>query len=414
MSRSNAPEFEATRRICVATFNRADYAPLRALLAELADRPGVDTRVVVSGAHLAPQFGRTIDLVAADGWNIDARVEMLLASDTSVGMGKSFALGVSGLADAIDRIAPDVLLVLGDRYEALAAAVAALLLRVPLAHVAGGQVTSGVIDDSVRHAISKLAHLHFTSAEAFRRRLVQLGEDPERIWTVGSLGLDNILKTPRMDRDELERELGVRLHQPLLLVTYHPAPPAGASAEEGIEALLKALDSFPDATVLFTHPNPDAGGRAVAAAIDSWVTARGDRARAVQSLGAVRYPSVLAHTDVVVGNSSSGLIEASALGVPSVNIGIRQEGRPRAASVIDVPEDTQAMATAISKALSPEFRDALPAGRSPFGDGNAAARISNVLTTVDLSGIFLKHFSDLPDAAIDAALLDQPARASQP
>lgn len=399
------------RRVCVMTFNRADYAPLRPLLLALDGRDDIDLSVVVSGAHLAPQFGMSADDVVADGWRIDARIEMLVASDTNVGMAKSFALGVSGFVDALERIAPAVVVLLGDRYEALAAAVAAFLLRIPIAHIAGGQVTSGVIDDSMRHAVSKLALLHFTATAAFRRRLIQLGEAPERVHAVGALGVDNVLRAPALPRVELEWDLRLRLRSPVLVVTYHPAPHEGVTAAQGIAALLAALDRFPAATVVFTRPNPDAGADAITTAIAAWVAQHEDRARCCAALGARIYPSLLAHADVAVGNTSSGLIEAPALGVPTVNVGVRQDGRPRAPSVLDAREDPGEVAAAITTALSPQFRSAIRDAGSPYGDGHAAARIAAVLATVDLVALLPKRFLDLPADAWDATAGDAAAEA---
>jgi UDP-hydrolysing UDP-N-acetyl-D-glucosamine 2-epimerase len=382
-------------RVCVLTLNRADYAPLRPLLVELSARPEIEPCVVVSGAHLSPRFGMTVDEVVADGWNIVGRIETLLASDSGVGMSKSFALGVAAFADTLDRIDPAIVVVLGDRYEALAAAVACHLQGIPLAHIGGGQITSGVIDDSIRHALTKVAHLHFTSTEEFRGRIIQLGEAPERVFNVGALGLDNVLRGPSLSKVELEWDLQVRLQAPVLLVTYHPAPHDGVSVGEGIDALLKALQRFADATVIFTEPNPDAGGRAISAAIDEWVKLYAGRAHRFGTLGARVYPSLLAQADAVVGNSSSGLIEAPALGVPTVNVGVRQDGRPRAPSVRDVVEDADAIANAIRTVLSPRFRDAMGHVTSPFGDGRAAGRIAEVLAHSDLRALHPKAFHDL-------------------
>lgn len=384
------------RRICVMTFNRADYTPLRPLLTALDRHPGVELSVMLSGAHLAPHFGTAADVVA-DGWPVTARVEMLVASDTRVGMGKSFALGVAGFVDALARDDPAVVVILGDRYEALAAAVAALLLDIPIAHIAGGQVTTGVVDDSIRHAITKLALLHFTSTARSRRRVVQLGEAPERVHAVGALGVDNALRACADAPEELQ--LVPPLRHPYLLVTYHPAPHAGVPVERGVAALLGALERFPAADVVFTRPNPDAGGRVIDAAVDAWVAGHHERARCCASLGADAYPRLLARAAAVVGNSSSGLIEAPALGVPSVNVGVRQDGRPRATSVLDAVEDSGAIAAALDTALSPEFQRTARTARSPYGDGHAADRIAEILTAADLDALQPKRFHDLPATA---------------
>lgn len=394
------------RRICVFTGTRAEYGLLYWLLRELDAADDVELRLLVSGAHLAPAFGLTQRVIEADGFRIDAAVDMLLASDTAVGMAKSMGLGVIGFADALDRLRPDLLVVLGDRYEALAVASAAVLAQVPIAHVHGGELTEGAVDESIRHALTKLACLHFAAAEPFRRRILQMGEDPSRVHTVGAPGLDALLRAPLLSREELAQGLGVPLPSPLLLVTYHPVTLAEEGPDAALGALFAALDAFPEATVLITGPNADAGGRRIAAALSAFAAAaaaaaaghRPGRVSVHTSLGQPRYLSALSHADVVIGNSSSGLIEAPAVGTPTVNLGTRQQGRLRAESVIDCDETAPAITAAVKRALSPSFRARLPGVRSPYGphtEGGASCRIAQVLRSVDLEGIAVKRFRDL-------------------
>jgi UDP-hydrolysing UDP-N-acetyl-D-glucosamine 2-epimerase len=365
------------------------------LLHELREAPEIDLRVLVSGAHLSSWHGNTASTVAADGYPIAAKVDMLLADDASVPLTKSMGVALIGLADALETIDPDIQVVLGDRYEILLVAEAALMRGVPLAHIAGGQVTEGAFDESIRHAVTKLAHLHFVSTEEFRRRVIQLGEDPNHVWTVGALGLDQIRRRPLLGRDELEALLDHRLGEPTLLVTYHPAT-RGAMPADAAQQLVTALDSVPDATVVFTATNADPGGQAIAEIINGWAAEHPERAHVHSTLGSTRYLSLMREADVVVGNSSSGLIEAPALHTPTVNIGDRQRGRPTAAAVISCPERAHAIAGAIACALSPEHQRLAARTTSPYGDGYAARRIRDVLASIEFDGLLIKRFHDLP------------------
>lgn len=379
------------RRICVVTGSRAEYGLLRGIMREISLDPRLTLQVVATGTHLAPEFGLTYREIERDGFGIDARVEMLLSSDTPAGVSKSVGLGVIGMADALERLRPDVVLLLGDRFEILAAAVAATVAGIPLAHVHGGEVTEGVMDDAIRHAITKMSHLHFTSAEPHRARVVQMGEDPARAYNVGAPGVDEALATARLDRAGMERELGIALLAPVLLVTYHPVVLGGRDPERGLAEMLRAIAEI-DATAVITRPNADPGGRALNERIDAFVAARPGRAVAVTSLGQRRYVSMLALADAVVGNSSSGLIEAPAFGTPTVNVGPRQAGRLRGPSVIDVDESAPSIRDAIARALSSGFAASARASTSPYGAGGTAAKIRDVLATADLSDILRKRF----------------------
>ena len=384
------------RKICVVTGTRAEYGLLYWLLREIEADEALDLQLAVTGMHLAPEFGMTVEAIEADGFSVDERVEMLLSSDTPVGIAKSIGLGVIGFADAFARLRPDLVVVLGDRFEILAAAQAALVARIPIAHLHGGETTEGAFDEAIRHSITKMAHLHFVAAEPYRRRVIQLGEDPERVFNVGSPGLDHVRRTPRLDRNEVEELLGFGLDAPLFVVTYHPATLSGRPATESLDELFCALLRFPEARFVFTKSNADTGGRAINRAIDAFVRAHPDHARAFAAMGLPRYLSTLALADVVVGNSSSGLTEAPAVGVPTVNVGDRQKGRLRAASVIDCGESETEIAEAIETALSPAFRERIEGQELPYGVGEASPAVCHALRDVELGGALLqKHFYDL-------------------
>lgn len=388
------------RKVCVFTGSRADYGPLLPVIRRLHDDPKIDLRLLATGGHLVRSQGRTVQQIEDDGFPIAETVDMVLAGDSATAVAKSFGLGVVGYADALDRVAPDVVVVLGDRYEALAVTVTAALRLLPVAHIGGGEVTTGATDDSVRHAISKLAHLHFTATEEFRKRVIQLGEDPARVHTTGAPGLDTIRTLPLWDRSRLAKALGIELRQPTIAVTYHPATADPLGSREGAIGLLKALDRFPAATVVFTGTNVDHGGSSIAELIHRYVGRCPERATILPSLGQTAYLSLVKHADVVVGNSSSGIAEAPALQTATVNIGSRQDGRPRAASVIDCDESPFEIEQAMHRALAPEHRAVTAAGRSPYGDGHSAERIVDVIKTADLDILARKKFFDVEGLAI--------------
>lgn len=395
------------RRVCVFTGTRAEYGLLHLPMRELAARTDVELQVLVSGAHLAPEFGLTYLQIEADGFVIDERVEMMLASDTAVGMAKSLGLATMGIAEALDRLRPDILLLLGDRYEALAAAQAALLARVPVAHLHGGEASEGAVDESIRHAITKMAHIHLTAAEPFRRRILRMGEDPDHVHVVGAPGIDNIARLELLGRSDLEMELKLELRSPTLLVTYHPATLDVEGGTAALSALFGALDGFEAASVMFTRPNADMGGRKIAAAIEAYVAARPGRAHVFTSLGTLRYLSLMREADAVVGNSSSGIIEAPAVGTPTVNLGSRQDGRLRAPSVLDCEEVMDTIRSAIDRVLSPEFQATVERMTSPYGDGHAAPRIARILGSIPLHGLLTKRFhegEDDLDGSVDGLL----------
>lgn len=383
------------RTICVVTGTRAEYGLLYRLLREIEQDEDLILQIVVTGMHLSPEFGLTYKLIEQDGFQIDAKVEMLLSSDSPVGIAKSIGLGVIGFADALDRLRPDILVVLGDRFEILAAVQAALVARIPVAHIHGGETTEGAMDEAIRHAITKMAHLHFTTAEVHRRRVIQLGEQPERVYNVGAPGLDNIAQTELMSREELERSLAFQISYPLFLATYHPVTLANEGPERAVHALFGALDAFPEATVIFTKANADTDGRVINTMIEAYVAEHGNRMIALTTMGQRRYLSAMKYADVVLGNSSSGIIEAPFMKTATVNIGNRQGGRLQAASIINCGETTEEIVDALETALSPEFRSALDGVQSVYGSGTASQAMKHILKNVELQSLVVKRFYDL-------------------
>ncbi|MEO6407817.1 MAG: UDP-N-acetylglucosamine 2-epimerase, partial [Burkholderiaceae bacterium] len=340
--------------------------------------------------------------IEADGYGIDARVEMLLSSDSATGVAKAMGLGMIGFADALDRLRPDIVLLLGDRFEILAAASAALVLSLPIAHLHGGETTEGAFDEAIRHSVTKMSHLHFVAAEPYRRRVVQLGEDPARVFLVGGLGVDAIERLDLLGRAALEYALGFALGPRSLLITFHPATLDPNGSHRQMEELLAALDALSEIHLVFTLPNADTGSRELAHMVEAFVASH-PAARAYPSLGPLRYLSCMKHVDGVVGNSSSGLAEAPSFHVGTVNIGDRQRGRLRADSVIDCEPERVAIGAALARLYEPGFRATLASVRNPYGDGGASARIVDVLRRHPLDGLLKKSFHDLPFAAAPPA-----------
>jgi GDP/UDP-N,N'-diacetylbacillosamine 2-epimerase (hydrolysing) len=382
------------RKICVVTGSRAEYGLVRWVMHGIAEAPDLDLQIIATGAHLSPAFGLTAREIETDGFRIDRTIEMLLSSDTAVGVGKSMGLGMIGVAEALNGLKPDLLVVLGDRYEILSAVAAALVARVPVAHLHGGETTEGAFDDAIRHAVTKMSHLHFVAAEEYRQRVIQLGEHPDRVFLVGGLGIDNLKRLKLLDRLELESALGLRLAPKSLLVTYHPVTLDRTAAAEHMTELLAALAPLRDTSLIFTMPNADPDGRAIADLIDAFVSDH-PNARAYQSLGQLRYLSCLQQVDGMVGNSSSGLTEAPSFRKGAVNIGDRQRGRLRADSVIDCAPDRGAIAAALQRLYSSEFQKGLARVRSPYGDGGASDKIVQVLRTHPLEPLLKKSFYTL-------------------
>lgn len=382
------------RKICVVTGGRAEYGLLRWVMEGIRAAPELELQVIATGMHLCPEFGMTYRDIEADGFRIDLKVEMLLNSDTPAGVAKSMGLGMIGFADAFANLKPDLLLVLGDRYEIFVAASAAMIARIPIAHLHGGESTEGSFDEAIRHSITKMSHLHFVAAEEYRRRVIQLGEDPKRVFLVGGLGIDSILKLKLLDRDALEAALDFKLGKKNLLITFHPVTLERGTATEQMGELLAALDMLEDTRLIFTMPNADTDGRALFRMVEDFAAKRA-YARAYTSLGQLKYLSATAQVDAVVGNSSSGLTEVPSFKKATINIGDRQRGRLKAASVIDCAPTRHSIAAAIHKLYSADFQKTLDQVRNPYGDGGASERIVNTLRSYDIDHLTKKVFHDI-------------------
>lgn len=382
-----------TRRVAVFTGTRAEYGLLYWLMKEIQQSDQLELQLIVSCMHLSPEFGDTWQQIVQDGFEIDAKVEMLLSSNTDVGTVKSMGLGVLGFADALDRLRPDLLVVLGDRFEALSICQAALIMRIPIVHLHGGELTEGAYDDAIRHAITKMAFLHFVAAEPYRQRVIQMGESPERVFNVGAVGLDHLKRTPDMSLQALRESLDFDLAEPFLLVTYHPVTLLEEDPVKSFEALLQALEAFDAYRVVLTYPNADNGGRAIIPLIEQFAARHPQRVLAIPSLGFRRYLSVVRRAAAVVGNSSSGIIEVPSFGVPTVNIGSRQAGRLSASSVLHCAATKEAIESALTQALGEAFVRASRQVVNPYGQGDAASAIVRTLEACDVSGH--KSFHDL-------------------
>ena len=383
------------RRICTVTSTRADYGLLAPVMRAITGHADLELQVLATGSHLSREHGMTIEAIERDGFSVSARVEMLLASDSSIGVAKSMGLGLIGFADAFQQLMPDVVLLLGDRFEILAAATAAFTQGIPLAHIAGGDVTEGALDEGFRHAITKLASVHFVTNADAARRVRQMGEDPARIVISGSPGIDAILAQAPTARDEIESRLGFKLRARNLLITFHPETATTLPADAQVVELLAALDQLAgeglELGLIFTGANADAGGRAVKALVQRYVDER-PHSLYRESLGQALYLGTMRHVDAVVGNSSSGLYEAPSLRVPTVNIGDRQKGRLLASSVINCPTERTQIHAAILAALALDCSSAI----NPYGDGHAAKRIAAWLADTPLTCGSRKAFHDLP------------------
>lgn len=383
------------RKICVVTGTRAEYGLLSRLMKAIKEAPSLELQVIATNMHLSPEFGLTYKEIENDGFLLNKKVEMLLSADTSTSVAKSLGLGIIGFADAYEDLKPDLLVVLGDRYEMLGAVSTALLLQIPVAHISGGDVTEGAYDDAIRHSITKMSHLHFTSTETYRKRVIQLGEHPETVFNVGAIGLDNIHQLQLWSRQELEESMRFSLGEKCMLITFHPVTLEHQSAKEQFEALLRAVDAT-GYRLIFTKPNSDSDGRVIISLIDEYVHRHPEKSVAFISLGYQRYLSALQYVDVVVGNSSSGVVEVPSFGIPTVNIGDRQKGRLRADSVIDCAPQEEAIRMALQQAATPAFREQARQVTNPYEQPDTVQRIFEVLRDHPLDGIIKKHFYDLP------------------
>lgn len=367
------------KRIGIMTGTRAEYGLLKSLMQEINKDNDLELYLIVSGMHLSPEFGMTYKEIEEDGFEINAKVEMLLSSDSPVGISKSIGLGIIGFADEFQRADLDMLILLGDRYEALSAAICAMVMRIPIAHLHGGELTEGAIDEGIRHSITKMSYLHFTSTEQYRNRVIQLGENPERVFYVGALGVENIKKINLMTKEELEKSIHFEIDENTVVVTYHPVTLENNTVEEQFLNLLEVLDRNPKIRMIFTKANADTNGRIVNELIDKYAAQNSERACAFMSLGQKRYLSALKYCRIVIGNSSSGIIEAPSFGKPIINIGDRQKGRICADSVINCGYTQQEIQRAMETALTEEFENKARNCRNPYEKENTAANIISVI-----------------------------------
>ena len=380
------------RKICVITGSRAEYGLLSGLMKAIKEDESLELQVIATNMHLSPEFGLTYKEIEQDGFFINKKVEMLLSSDTSNATTKSVGLATIGFADACEDLKPDMIVVLGDRFEILAAVTAALFYKIPVAHLHGGEITEGAYDDCIRHAITKMSHLHFTSTEEYRQRVIQLGEDPKRVFNVGAPGIENIKKVPLMNKKELESTLdGFTFNDKTILITYHPVTLENSTAEEQIQNLLSALDEYHDIKIIFTLPNSDTDGRVIIRLINEYVSKHPEKAIAYPSLGLKRYLSALQFVKAVVGNSSSGIIEVPSFGIPTLNIGDRQKGRIAADSVINCGTSKKDILDGLDKVLNSGHTEI----HNPYEGKNTTADILHVLKTYPLEGLIQKTFYNL-------------------
>ena len=382
------------RKICVVTGSRAEYGLLRWVMEGIRKSPFLELQLIVTGMHLSPEFGLTYQDIEMDGFRIDRKVEMLLSSDTPIGISKSMGLGIIGFADALEEFKPDLLLVLGDRYEIFAASSSAMIARIPIAHLHGGEATEGIIDESIRHSITKMSHLHFVATEEYQQRVIQLGENPDSVFHVGGLGIDNIKKLIFLNKIELEESLGFTFGGKNLLVTFHPVTLEIGMVQEQMSELLGALGKLENVHIVFTMPNADTGGRILFKMIEKFVS-NNPSSKAFTSLGQTRYLSCLNHVDGVIGNSSSGLSEVPTFKIGTINIGDRQRGRMKARSVIDCEPNEQSISSAITKLYSADFQYKLTTVKNPYGCGGASESIVKILNEVSLESLLKKKFYNL-------------------
>jgi UDP-hydrolysing UDP-N-acetyl-D-glucosamine 2-epimerase len=382
-----------TKRTAVFTGTRAEYGLLYWLLKDIEADPDLKLQLLVSGTHLSPEFGCTVNHIEKDGFDITEKVEMLLSSNTSVGVAKSIGLGVLGYSDALSRMQPDVLVVLGDRFEALAIVQTAMIMRIPVLHLHGGEITEGAYDDAIRHAITKLSTIHCVSTAEHRQRVIQLGEAPDRVFNVGAIGLDHISRSEFLDLDELRESLGFPLSAPYLIVTYHPVTLVNESPTESFRQLLSALDEFPEYQLIITYPNADDGGRSIIPMIEDYAAINQGRVLAIPSLGYQRYLSAVKHAAAVIGNSSSGIIEVPSFNIPTINIGARQKGRMSSQSISHCAAEKSAIFDSLRVALKDRSNLCGEKFSNPYGQGSASKQIVEIIKTTDFSSI--KSFYDL-------------------
>jgi len=383
------------KTVCLVTGSRAEYGLLRPLIEELLSEAAFTLQLLVTGSHLSPEFGLTYQEIEADGYQIDEKVEVVMSSDSPIGICKSMGLGLISFSEAYARLQPDLIIVLGDRYEIFSAVSAAHISRIPVAHLHGGEVTEGAFDDALRHSITKMSHLHFTSTEIYRKRVIQLGENPDRVFNVGAIGLDNLTRLKLLSQDEFETAVGLRLNRHNLLCTFHPVTLEQGTSVSQVQGLLNVLAQQEDTNIIFTKSNADTDGRIINQLLDEFIQKDVNRYKSFVSLGQLRYLSAMQYVDGVIGNSSSGIIEAPGFGIGTVNIGNRQAGRIKSESVIDCEPTETAIASALKTLYSPGFKKLRENATNPYGDGQTAPRIVNILRECDIGQTTQKKFYDL-------------------
>ena len=384
------------RKVCIVTGTRAEYGIMQNLIKLLHEDPKVELQLLVTGMHLSPEFGNTNETIIADGFPISKKVEVLLSSDTPIGISKTMGLGMISFAEALEELAPDIMVVLGDRFEIFSAVAAAMIARIPVGHIHGGEATEGLIDESIRHSITKMSHIHFPATDEYRKRVIQLGEQPQRVFCTGTPGLDNIVPLNLLSKEEFQRSIEFDLEgSPTALLTFHPITLDFSSAEKQFDEVLAALSARPEMKIIFTMPNSDTDGRVIITMINDFVAKNPKQCKAFVSLGQLRYLSALKHVDLVIGNSSSGLIEAPSFKIPTINIGDRQKGRIKAASVIDCEPTRLSIGQALNLAFDPNFKASLQNLKNPYGEAGASKKIKDILCEFDLKDIIKKNFYDL-------------------
>ncbi|WP_418186790.1 UDP-N-acetylglucosamine 2-epimerase [Aliarcobacter lanthieri] len=381
-------------KICVVTGTRAEYGLLYWLIKEIEDDKGLELQLIVTGMHLSPEFGLTYKDIEKE-FKIDKKIEMLLSSDTYIGISKSMGLAQISFAEAYDELKPDIIVVLGDRYEIFSATSAAMISRIPIAHLHGGETTEGAFDESIRHSITKMSHLHFVATQEYKNRVIQLGENPSRVFNVGGMGIENIKRLKLLSKEEFEKSIDFKLNKKNILVTFHPVTLENSTAKEQFQELLNAIDELQDTNIIFTKANSDTDGRVINSMIDEYVVKNPNKSVCFTSLGQLRYLSALQYVDAMVGNSSSGLAEAPSFKIGTINIGDRQKGRIKADSVLDCEPNKDSILKSFKKLYSQEFKEILKNTINPYGEGCASKKIIDIIKNTNLEDILKKSFYDL-------------------
>lgn len=383
------------RKICVVTGTRAEYGLLQWLMQKIKEDDDLELQIIATGMHLSPEFGLTYKQIELDGFTIDEKIDMLLSSDSPQAIAKSVGLGTISLSDAYGRLQPDIVVLLGDRFEVLAAAQAAMIMRIPIAHIHGGEVTEGVIDEPIRHSLTKMSQIHFAAAEDYKKRIIQMGEQPHTVFNVGTLGVEGINNLNLLNKEELARSLDLESLGKFFLITLHPTTLEDSTAEGQIKTLIEVLDTFHDYQLIFTKTNADTDGRVINAYIDNYVSNNKHRSAVYDSMGQLKYLSAIKHTALVIGNSSSGILEAPFMKIPTLNIGIRQQGRLKAASIVDCEFNHESIRSAINYAMSDEMKLTVEGMEMLYGSGDTSTKIKEILKNIDLNNIIVKRFYDL-------------------